>query len=151
MMNAGIWRIARFAVPIITIAFAGLCSQSRAAPHDSKPAARKKAAPPRSYAPVVEQLGSFDADARRKSSALLESAGEAGITALLSGLSHPKLAVRVGAFDTLSRLLSDRYRIPPASIPRYDAWASKPERAKMAATLRNWWARRSSARAGHAL
>ncbi len=151
MMNASIRRFGRFALPVIYFATAGLCSQSRAAPPDSTPAVRKTAAPPGSYAADVEQLGSFDTDVRRKSSALLEAAGATGITALLSGLSHPKLAVRVGAFDTLSRLLSDRYRIPQASIPRYDAWASKPERARMAKSLLIWWARRNSARAGHAL
>lgn len=104
--------------------------------------AQKPAEAARACARLVEALASFDEAPRRQAADLLERLGDDGIDALIGGLGHPLLAVRVAAYDRLTRLLESQYQLPVAAQPRYDAWASRPERARRARVWAQWWAQR---------
>jgi thiol-disulfide isomerase/thioredoxin len=106
--------------------------------------ASQPAASGRALRAAVEQLGAFEANERAKSGAILGALGDAGIQALIDGLFDARLSVRVGAYDTLTKLLLDRYRAAPASIPRYDPWGASAERVRMAQGMRQWWQRRAA-------
>ncbi|HXG23330.1 MAG TPA: thioredoxin family protein, partial [Chthonomonadales bacterium] len=61
---------------------------------------------------LVEALASFDEAPRNLAADLLARLGDDGIGALIGGLGHPLLAVRVAAHDRLTRLLESRYQLP---------------------------------------
>jgi thiol-disulfide isomerase/thioredoxin len=107
--------------------------------------ARSPAFAAKARARLVEQLGAFDTEERRAAAALLFKLGDDGMDALVAALSHRDLAVRVAACDTLSRLLASKYSLLPAALPRYDAWASAAERARMARAWSQWWTQRRRA------
>jgi len=90
---------------------------------------------------LVEQLAAFEVSDRDRAAALLTRLGDDAVISLIVALAHAKLAVRVAAYDALTRFLADRYGFPPASQPRYDAWAAAPERARMARAWVQWWAK----------
>jgi thiol-disulfide isomerase/thioredoxin len=94
----------------------------------------------RARAVLVERLGSFDKPEREEAVSLIARLDTFGVATLIGALSHAKLAVRVAAHDTLSRLLETRYRIPSAALPPFDAWAPAPQRAKAANAWAAWWA-----------
>ena len=113
--------------------------------------ARQPAIAAKATALLTEQLGAFDSEERIKAAALLSGLGNDGVLALLGGLADSRLAIRVGSFDTLTRLLTDEYRVAPAAIPHYDPWAAASERARMAQSLKQWWGQRRTAGTGKAL
>lgn len=94
---------------------------------------------------LVEQMAAFEASDRERAATLLARLGDDALPALIAALDHAQLAVRIAAHDGLARLLADRYLLPPATHPRYDAWAPAPERARMARAWSEWWAQRRRA------
>lgn len=104
--------------------------------------AQKPAEAARACTRLVEALASFDEAPRRQAADLLDRLGDDGVDALIGGLGHPLLAVRVAAYDRLTRLLESRYQLPIAAQPRYDAWASRLERARLARVWAQWWRHR---------
>jgi thiol-disulfide isomerase/thioredoxin len=88
---------------------------------------------------LVERLGSFDKAQREEAVGLLSRMDTFGVATLVGALGHAKLAVRVAAHDTLSRILESRYRVPIAAQPPFDAWAPAAQRAKSAKAWATWW------------
>jgi thiol-disulfide isomerase/thioredoxin len=123
--------------PVVTILRTKLEKGEYAAWRAQKPADAAQAC-----ARLVEALASFDEATRKQARELLGRLGNDGIDALIGGLGHPLLAVRVAAYDQLTHLLETQHRLPVAAQPRYDAWASRRERARWAKVWAQWWAHR---------
>lgn len=82
---------------------------------------------------LVESLGVPDATVRGSAAWALLEQRESAMPALLEGLSHPYLGVRVGCADLIHRLAPE--------APEVNPWLPKAERDEEAAALARWWQR----------
>jgi len=102
--------------------------------------ARQPDAVTRALTILVVRLGSFEANDRARAATLLKQIGDDGVSAIVvAGLTHPNLAVRAGSYDSLLRILQEKYGMAPASIPPYDGWAPLKERMNKAQVMSKWW------------
>lgn len=82
---------------------------------------------------LVESLAAPDAPLRESAARMLLAHREEAMPALLEGLSHPYLGVRVGCADLIHRLAPE--------APEVDPWLPKSDREAGAVLLAGWWER----------
>jgi len=90
---------------------------------------------------LVARLGVFQEAQLAPTAALIRSAGDDAIPALIQGMGHRHLAVRVASYRTLQGVLSDR-RL--AGVPTFDAWAPTATRQLQLQRWVHWWKTRRS-------
>jgi thiol-disulfide isomerase/thioredoxin len=90
---------------------------------------------------MVARLGVFQESQLAPTAALIRSAGDDAVPALIQGLGHRHLAVRAGAYRTLQSLLHDRGL---AGAPSFDPWAPAPMRQRLLQRWVHWWKGRQS-------
>jgi len=81
---------------------------------------------------LIESLGSTQRSTRDRAVAQLVQAGDKAVPPLLDALTHRHLAIRLGAWQALGKLVH-----PPASVA-YDPWAPSAQRTKQAVAVREW-------------
>jgi thioredoxin-like negative regulator of GroEL len=88
---------------------------------------------------LVEQLGATKESGFVTVAALVRKSGEDAAPALIRGMGHSALAVRMGAF----RALQEMFQVGrPAGSPAFDPWAKAAVRKKQVQSWELWWAAR---------
>jgi thioredoxin-like negative regulator of GroEL len=87
---------------------------------------------------LVAQLGVFEEAQYRPIASLIKNAGRDAIPALIAGMGHKHLAVRVGAYRTLQSILGAK-----RGLPVYNPWASAKVRQQQLAAWQKWWQNQS--------